>query len=689
MPGAMKKKELPVHNRELSWLAFNGRVLQEAADPTVPLIERLKFLGIFSNNLDEFYRVRVATVRRLARLDKKDRQHLNYHPTKLLGEIQDKVLEQTRYFEQTYEQIKSALKKHHVHILSEQEATPAQTEWLHHYFHEHIRSNLFPFIVNGLKPLPGLKDKTIYLAVKGFVQEEKKEDKKKKKEKEQFSIIEIPVAVTGRFVVLPDRGGRHYVMLVDDVIRMHLHQVYAQFGFDQIEAYTFKVTRDAELDLESDLSKSWQEKISRGVKQRKAGDPVRFVYDARMPRGLLRFFTHTLKLSAENVIPGGRYHNFRDFMQFPSFGNVRLTAPAFKPVVPAALKKQGMFSAMEKKDVLLHYPYHSFGHMVDWLREAAIDPKVESIQITLYRLASHSQIINALINAAQNGKQVTAMVEIQARFDEEANIRWGRKLQEEGIKVIYGVPGLKVHAKLCLIRKNGKGYVSFSTGNYNEQTARLYCDEALFTTHTGLVKEVDAIFDFFDKNYKSYPFKHLVLSPYRTRKKLLDWIDREIHFARHGKKAGMILKMNSLVDRELIEKLYEASSAGVPIQLIIRGICCLKAGVSGLSENIRCISIVDRFLEHSRIFYFANGGEPEVFLSSSDWMGRNLDFRIEVTVPVYDPECRAELHEMLMLQSRGVEKTRVLDDELNNRMSEGRSGNRPQERFARWIARKA
>jgi len=477
------------------------------------------------------------------------------------------------------------------------------------------------------------------------------------------------------------------VMLVDDVIRMHLKEVYAQFGFERIEAYTFKITRDAELDLESDLSKSWLEKISKGVKQRKAGDPVRFVYDEHMPGSLLKLFTRSLQLSAENVIPGGRYHNFRDFIQFPSFGNAKLVAPSFKPITHPALRGQSLFAAMEKKDVLLHYPYHSFSHMTDWLREAAIDPQVSSIHITLYRLAQQSQIVNALINAAQNGKQVTAVVEIQARFDEEANIRWARKLQEEGIKVIYGVPGLKVHTKLCLIHKNGKGYVNFSTGNYNEQTAKIYSDEALFTAHAGLVREVEAIFDFFDKNYKSYPFKHLVLSPYRTRKKLLSWIDQEIQQKKAGKKAGMILKMNSLVDRELIEKLYEASAAGVPVQLIIRGICCLKAGVPGLSDHIRCVSIVDQFLEHSRIFYFEQGGDPQVYISSSDWMGRNLDFRIEVTVPVYDPQLKDELYEMLQIQYRGVEKTRILDSSMDNRMQTGKSGNRPQERFARWLGR--
>lgn len=683
----MKNKELPVHNREMSWLAFNGRVLQEAADPSAPLLERLKFLGIFSNNLDEFYRVRVATVRRLARLHKKERAHLNYQPAKLLLQIQEKVLEQTHAFEAIYELIKKDLRRHHLHILNEQEALPAQVQWLHSYFHNHIRSHLFPFMVTKNNQLPALKDKSIYLAVRGYAPGSEKGKEKKKKKAEQFSIIEIPVSVTGRFVVLPNRAGRHYVMLVDDVIRMHLKEVYAQFGFERIEAYTFKITRDAELDLESDLSKSWLEKISKGVKQRKAGDPVRFVYDEHMPGSLLKLFTRSLQLSAENVIPGGRYHNFRDFIQFPSFGNAKLVAPSFKPITHPALRGQSLFAAMEKKDVLLHYPYHSFSHMTDWLREAAIDPQVSSIHITLYRLAQQSQIVNALINAAQNGKQVTAVVEIQARFDEEANIRWARKLQEEGIKVIYGVPGLKVHTKLCLIRKNGKGYVNFSTGNYNEQTAKIYSDEALFTAHAGLVREVEAIFDFFDKNYKSYPFKHLVLSPYRTRKKLLSWIDQEIQQKKAGKKAGMILKMNSLVDRELIEKLYEASAAGVPVQLIIRGICCLKAGVPGLSDHIRCVSIVDQFLEHSRIFYFEQGGDPQVYISSSDWMGRNLDFRIEVTVPVYDPQLKDELYEMLQIQYRGVEKTRILDSSMDNRMQTGKSGNRPQERFARWLGR--
>jgi polyphosphate kinase len=643
-------------NREISWLAFNARVLEEAQDKTTPLLERLRFLGIFSNNLDEFYRVRIATVRRLMKLGSKAKTSLHAKPADLLAQIQEIVIGLNKTFESTYESIRKELRKHGVFIIDETMVTPQQSAFIKEYFSETVRPALVPIMLNQVQSFPYLRDSAIYLAIKLTG--------KKYQKQPQFSVVEVPSALTGRFVKLPSEGKTHSIILLEDIIRHNLPELFSNIEFDTCEAYTVKLTRDQELDLDSDISASLLDKIARSVKNRQKGAPVRFVYDADIAPDLLDAFRSRMKLQgAESLIPAGRYHNFKDFINFPSLG---LSHLLYKPLKPLPhkdfLRHRSTFDAIKERDIMVHYPYQSFVHLLDLLREAAIDPDVKRINMTLYRAARASHVVNALVNAARNGKSVTVVVELQARFDEEANIQWARELADAGINVIYGVPSLKVHSKLVLIeRTEGKKrqlYTHISTGNFNEVTARAYCDDALFTADKRITSEVQMLFAFFEKNYLLKNTKHLIVSPTRTRARLLKYIDFEIEQAEAGKRSGIILKLNSLVDEQMIEALYRASNAGVPIDLIVRGMCTLLPGVPGMSENIRVTSIIDRYLEHSRIFRFEHGGEPLYFISSADMMTRNLDQRIEVSCPVYDPDLQKELQDILDLQLRDNVKAR-------------------------------
>lgn len=654
-------KSLQIVNRELSWLSFNQRVLQEAADASVPVLERLRFLGIFSNNQDEFFRVRVATVKRLAELGKKASGSIYKKPKRVLEEVHNEVVRQGRQFETIYNQLQQELKQNGINIINEKQLSKQQGVFVKEYFDEHVRPSLVPVMLNQVKQFPYLKDKVIYLAIKLTG------DKKK-----QYALVEVPSETMDRFVTLPSHNQQKFIMLLDDIIRYNLPSVFSTFGFSSIEAFTIKVTRDAELDIDNDISQSFIDKISKGVKARQKGNPVRFVYDKSISRDLLDFIKSKMKLhDLNNLIPGGRYHNFKDFMNFPEVGAQHLLYPKSVPLKhPLLPMDKSYFPVLKKQDVMLHYPYQTFGHFIELLREAAIDPDVRSIKITLYRVARNSRVINALINAAKNGKHVVAVVEVQARFDEEANIRWAKTLQDEGIHVIYGVPGLKVHSKLCLITRteNGKQvrYANITTGNYNESTSRVYADDALLTADTRLTNEVEHVFEFFERNYKVHRFNHLILSPLSTRKRLLKLIELEMEHAAKGKPSGILLKMNSLVDEEMISKLYDASSAGVKIRIIVRGICALVPGVPGLSDNIEAISIIDKYLEHSRIFIFENGGDPLYYFSSADWMARNLDHRIEVTCPIYDPRLQRELLDMMMIQWSDSVKARIIDAAQTN-----------------------
>jgi len=669
----MKKKEAPYINREISWLSFNERVLQEAADPTTPLIERLKFLGIFSNNRDEFYRVRVATVKRLVKLGKKALAIYDEDPKELLTRLQRKVIEQQIKFENIYQEILKELAVNNVFIINEKQLTPDQQSFVKNYFHEEIISTLFPVMIDDTKPFPFLKDKASYLYLKmsSIVNNQKN----------KYAIIEIPSKIISRFVVLPKQGNKHFIMLLDDVIRFNTDQIFDVFGFRTVESYNIKLTRDAELDMDNDVSKSMIEKISKSVKARKQGLPVRFVYDAAMPNDMLRYIMRKLGMAKkDNAIPGGRYHNFKDFIGFPQLGEKSLiynTPPILehKYLVNNPLST---LRAIKSHDILLHYPYHTYNHIITLLREASIDPVVESIKITLYRVADSSKIANALINAVKNGKQVTVLVELQARFDEENNIYWANKLQEEGAKVIFGVPGLKVHSKLFLIttREAGKivKYAHIGTGNFNEKTAKVYTDFSLLTCNKLISEDLSKVFDFYENNFKVYNFKTLVVAPFFMRKTFLDLIQKEIQNAKSKKPAAITLKMNSLVDKEMIEKLYEASKAGVKITLIIRGACSLVTDFEGWSDTINAYSIVDKYLEHTRIFIFHNGGDEKIFISSADWMSRNLDSRSEVAVPIFDEEIRAQIKEIIRIQLSGNTKVRILDKKQENIYKKAKPG---------------
>lgn len=650
-------------NREISWLYFNGRVLQEASDPRNPLLERLKFLGIFSNNRDEFFRVRVATLNRMMKVDKAY-YDTTINPKKILKEIGDIVQTQEKVFMRTYEEIVSELAKNNILIVNEQELTPDQGDFVRKYFQEKIRVFLFPIMVSSLRDLSTLRDKSIYLAVNLA--------HKEKLLKDDHALIELPTRAVSRFLILPPEGDRKFIILLDDVIRFCLYDVFSIFGYNTFKAYTVKVTRDAELDFDTDVSKSFLEIISESLKQRKRGSPVRFVYDNSIPDDLLQIITKRLGITKNDPIRGGgRYHNFKDFMNFPNLGHPELE---YEPLVPLRHKdlplNKSILSVIRHKDVMLHYPYQSFQYIIDLLREASIDIRVRSIKITIYRAARDSSVINALINAARNGKSVTVFMELQARFDEEANILWTERLREEGVKVIHGIAGFKVHSKLLLIRRKEGGknvfFAFVGTGNFNEDTAKVYADDSLLTSDPDICADVVNAFNLMEASFKPYKFKTLIMAPFSMRKHFLKMLTREMRNAEKGKEAWVIIKLNSLVDETIVRKIYKASQAGVKVQLIIRGICTLIPGIPGMSENIEAITIVDRFLEHTRVIVFCNGGNPQYYITSGDWMIRNFDNRIEVACPIKDKEIQQELWKMLQIQLADNVKARIIGPDLPN-----------------------
>ncbi|HBE41653.1 MAG TPA: polyphosphate kinase 1 [Bacteroidales bacterium] len=650
--------------KEISWLSFNERVLQEAENKNVPLLERFKFLGIYSNNLDEYFRVRVATLKKLSQLGPKSKDILGYNPKATLKKIQEIVLEQNTRFEKIYISLIQELANQNIHIVNEKELNHDQAEFVRKYFITEVRTRLMPFLIEKDSELPNLTDDGIYLAIHLY---------HTKSAKKRFALMEIPTNVLPRFIVLPEKGDDKYIIYLDDIIRYGLRDIFFIFDFDEFSAYTIKLTKDAELEIADDISESYIDKLSKSVHQRKWGTPVRFIHDRKIPEDLLKILVKKLKLGPDDVIiPADRYHNFKDFMQFPNMGKKKFY---FESVIPVQHKdiQQGksILSAMKKKDIMLYFPFHPFDYLIDLLREASIDPFVTSIQITLYRLARNSSVINALLNAVRNGKNVTTVVELQARFDEEANILWGKKLMDEGVKVIYGVPGLKVHAKLLLITRVRddvmKRYAAIGTGNFNEDTARIYCDHLLLTTNLKITNEVFKVFNFFNINYKKDNYYHLVLSPFSLRNKIILLIENEIKNAKAGKKAYIHLKLNNLTDSEIIKYLYEASAAGVSIRLIVRGMISLVPGLKDISENIKVRGIVDRFLEHSRFMIFCNNGSEECFITSADLMPRNIDRRIEVTCPVFDKNIICELKKIFQIQWNDNVKARIIDAGLSNK----------------------
>ena len=666
---ALKEKYL---NRELSWLSFNERVLQEAAASDVPIIERMKFLGIFSNNLDEFFRVRVATIRRLTMLEKSNKKLIAQHhefktatPNQaILKAIQQKVIELQKVFDKTYRQIQKELESKDIFILDERKISKKHYSFLLELFKDRVQPLLVPVIIGKHAPFPELRDKSVYLFVKFNVGKTKKN---------QFALIEIPTEIISRFIHLPNEGKKKFIIYLDDVIRMHLPLIFQMFEPSNFESYIIKQTRDAELNLESDISESFYEQIEKSLENRKRAEPVRFIYDENMPAAYLKFLVGKLKLTDnQNIIPGGKYHNFKDFIKFPNVGDKSMEYPAIKRIThPAFEKNTSLLHAIAQKDHLLFFPYQPFEYVIHLLREAAIDPTVKTIKITLYRLAKNSMVINALINAVRNGKQVTAILELQARFDEEANLNWSKKLTDAGVTLIFGLTGLKTHAKLISItriHKNKEHLTSYiATGNFNETTSKVYTDVALFTANSQITREVERVFHMIEKPYVHHTFKHLLVSPVGMRKKLIKLIENETALAKKGKPAFIKLKLNNLVDDKMIDSLYEASNAGVKINLFIRGICCLIPGVKGYSENIRAVSIVDRFLEHSRIFVFGNDQNPLYYLSSADWMMRNLDYRIEVACPIYDDSLKEEINNYLSILFSDTIKTREHNASMDNK----------------------
>jgi polyphosphate kinase len=656
----------PFRNKEISWLSFNARVLQEASDRTVPLIERMRFLGIFSSNQDEFYRVRVATLHRLARLGKKGRKLLGHDPRAVLKELKEIILEQQGVFQSVYRELLEELGNHGLHLIDESRLTPEQGEFVKSYFRSEVRSKLTPLMVREKTKFPELRDKSIYLATRLRTRGGRND---------RFALIEVPTDVVPRFLLLPQTGRDQHIILLEDVIRYNLKDIFSLFEFESIESHLVKLTRDAELDIDDDVTESYVRKVVKSIKQREEGNPVRLVYDREISDEFRKLLARKFALKTEDsLVPSGRTHNNKDFIDFPRVARVgrqALLYPTRDPVfVPAFDANGSIFAALREREVLLHTPYQPFEYVIDLLREAAIDPKVTSIKVTLYRVARHSGVATALLNAARNGKQVTAIIELQARFDEEANVALANQLQKEGAHVIFGVPGLKVHAKIGLITRREKGklvrYAFLGTGNLNEDTAKIYSDQCLFTTDRRLTREVGAVFDFLHDNYRVSSYKHLIVAPFGFREAMTRLIRSEIKNAQRGREAYIHLKLNNIADPEIVGLLYQAADAGVKLRLNVRGMYSILPSAVAKPENIEAIGIIDRYLEHSRIFIFANGGKKKVFLSSGDWMTRNFDRRVEVTFPIYDPAVQRELEEFLDIQWRDNVKARILDERLSN-----------------------
>lgn len=664
-----EEEKIPFINREISWLHFNERVLQEAADQSVPLIERLRFLAIFSSNLDEFYRVRVATLNRLSNVNSTARQLLGFNPKVILKEIKRLVTRLQQEFNKLYDTIIVELSKENIFLINELHLSSRQSEFVRQYFAEQVLSKLVPIILTvGKKEVtfPQLNERKIYLFVKLF-----------RRKKSIYSLVEIPFPILERFILLPKEDGKSYIILLEDVIRFCLGDLYSIIQYDRVEAYAIQVIRDAELDLDTNVGDSFVKVLSAGLREREKGKPMRLLYDREMPEDILNYLVGKLKLDVDALIPGNRYPNFSDFINFPNVGSSQLEYDHWPSLLVKGIDyRQSLFSQMAKSDFLLNLPYQTYAYVIHFLREAAIDPKVISIHITLYRLAENSNVINALINAARNGKKVQVFVELKARFDELANIYWSEKLEAAGVHVRVVLGTLKVHSKVCLVKRREKGktayYATLATGNFNEVTAAQYCDHNLFTVRKEIVHDLKRFFSGLKAGRYYANYESLITSPLESRYKLIFYIDREIENAKQGFPSYIILKMNSLSDEGVIRKLYEASNAGVKIDLIVRGMCCLVPGQKDFSENIKVRSIVDRYLEHARIWFFSNTGKEEIYLTSADLMTRNLDRRIEVGFPILDEAIRKELKDILLIQLKDNTKAREITLMNDNRYIETR-----------------
>lgn len=674
----MGNMDFTYNNRELSWLAFNERVLQEAQDRSVPLLSRLQFLGIFSNNQDEFFKVRIANLMRLCRARRQQRLTGGYTPAELLAEVSRRAERAQGLFTRTYRELLQEMEQQGIFVVDERHLSPEQREFCRDYFASVVSPRLVPLMLRKSVKIPFLPDGNAYLGVRMSSSDGKAP---------RYAVIRIPVSsACPRFVVLPAREGRSEVIFLDDIIRLMIDDVFFMFTYDHISVHTFKIMRDAELTIDDDVSKSLFERIAEGVESRRYGSPIRLIYDREMPVDLLDMLAGKLKLTAPGTLaPGDRYHLMKDLMRFPK------VRPDLLTVNPAPLQHrdiipfQSILKVVRKRDIFLNFPYHSFQHFIDFLREAAIDPRVERIAITLYRTAEHSKVINALVNAAKNGKQVSVLVELKARFDEEQNIEHTDLLQREGVKVIYAIEDLKVHSKIVLVERREssgvRGYAYIGTGNFNEDTARIYGDYGLLTAHKGIVEDVRNVFQFLSNSHKQFKYKYLLVSPYYMREAFEELIDREMRNARKGRRASICAKCNSLTDERTIERLYRAAREGVEVRLIVRGACCLKPSVPGMSDRIRAISIVDKYLEHARLFIFCNGGEERFYIGSADWMSRNLDRRVEVCTPILDRQIQKLLRKVFDIQWSDNVKARDLADQEGNsyvRVSPGEAPLRSQ-----------
>ncbi|PKF63328.1 polyphosphate kinase 1 [Psychromonas sp. psych-6C06] len=650
-------------DRELSWLSFNQRVLQEAQDDSVPLIERLRFLGIYSSNIDEFYRVRVANVRRIALYSQFKQKE---KAKQLFVEILDKVQQLENDFDETYQILLKSLTDNHINLINEMQINEGHQQWLKDYFQEQLRGHIFPLIITEkIDLIEQIKDDCTYLMV----------EMRKANKANRYALIEVPSHNVPRFVKLPQIKGEIQtdIILLDNIIRYSLADIFNVFyEFDTIRAYSMKLTRDAEFEIQDEINHSLFERMSSGLRTRLNAEPVRLVYDRKMPETMLKVLKKGFNIkSNKRLNAGGRYLSFKDFIQFPTVGDSTLVYDKMPSLVhPAFNVSEHLSQAIKKQDILLYYPYHKFSYFTEWLRQSAFDPLVTSIEICLYRVAKNSRVIAALMEAVKNGKSVHVNIELQARFDEQANITWAEKLTKAGVRVTYGVHALKVHAKLCVIsRQEGEKLVRYAhigSGNFNEQNAKVYTDFSLFTCSPEITNEAVQVFEFLKYPYLKFEFKHLVVSPINSREKLSELINNEINFSQKGIKSEIILKVNNLVDQLLIQKLYQASNAGVKVSLIVRGICSLVTGVKGQSENITAVSIVDRYLEHARVSIFSNSGEPRVYISSADWMTRNIERRVEVGTPIYCPLVQQTIFDIINMQLADNCKARVLDTGQTN-----------------------
>ncbi|NRB66374.1 MAG: polyphosphate kinase 1 [Vibrio sp.] len=649
--------------KELSWLSFNERVLQEAADKTVPLIERIRFLGIFSNNLDEFYKVRFADVKRRILINQE--RGGNDNSKHLLTKMQTKALKLNERFDELYAELIRDMARRRIFLVNETQLNESQEKWVKKYFRNQVLPHITPLLMrDDIDVLQFLKDEYAYIAVE-----------LRKEEQNQYALIEIPTDHLPRFVMVPEQKGkrRKTIILLDNIIRYCLDELFSGFfDYEELNGYAMKMTRDAEYDLSHEVEHSLLEQMSEGVSQRLTAMPVRFVYERDMPEEMLEFLCHKLQISNyDSLIPGGRYHNFKDFIGFPNVGREYLENKPLPPMKCADFDGYAnKFDAIKNQDILLYYPYHSFEHISELVRQASFDPRVLSVKINIYRVAKDSRLMNSLIDAVHNGKQVTVVVELQARFDEETNIEWSKVLTEAGVQVIFGAPGLKIHAKLLLIsrRENDEivRYAHIGTGNFHEKTARIYTDFSLLTADPEITNEVRNVFGYIENPYRPVRFEHLIVSPRNSRQQLYRLIDSEIANAKAGRKAAITLKVNNIVDKGLINKLYGASASGVDIKMIIRGMCSLVPGVEGVSENIKIISIVDRFLEHPRVIITHNDGDPQVYISSADWMTRNIDYRIEVAAPVRDQRLKQRIIDIINIHFTDTVKARWIDKEMSN-----------------------